>query len=134
MQVSGMSQSLTESLHVAPLSSYWQRKTAEEDEEQREAREDGNESNKQFKWHRALKQLTLQSLQQSPLLHIALCVRVHFLQQLAPLLAHSCRSERVYWTCVDYEYKGASGPRAGGKKRCGKWKIPAIQHDTAVQS
>lgn len=32
---------------------------------------------------------TLQSLQQSPLLHMALWVRVHFLQQLAPFLAHS---------------------------------------------
>lgn len=35
-----MSQSLTDPLHVAPLSSYWQRKTTEEDEEQREAGED----------------------------------------------------------------------------------------------
>lgn len=71
------------------------------------------ESDKQLKSQRALKQLTLQSLQQSPLLHMALWVRVHFLQQLAPLLAHSCRSERIYWTCVDYEDQGASGPRTG---------------------
>lgn len=34
---------------------------------------------------------TLQPLQQSPSLHMASWVSVHFLQQLPPLLAHSCR-------------------------------------------
>lgn len=33
---------------------------------------------------------TLQLLQQSPLLHIASWVSVHFLQQAPPLRAHSC--------------------------------------------
>lgn len=37
---------------------------------------------------------TLQPLQQSPLLHIASCVSVHFLQQAPPLRAHSCRHRR----------------------------------------
>ncbi len=50
----------------------------------------------QFYWCDVFKQLTLQSLQQSPLLHMALWVRVHFLQQLAPLRAHSYWSKRVY--------------------------------------
>lgn len=45
--------------------------------------------------------LTLQSLQQSPLLHMALWVRVHFLQQLAPLRAHSYGSERVFFFDVE---------------------------------
>lgn len=35
---------------------------------------------------------TLQPLQQSPSLHMASWVRVHFLQQFPPLLAHSCRA------------------------------------------
>lgn len=34
--------------------------------------------------------LTLQPLQQSPLLHMASWVSVHFLQQAPPLRAHSC--------------------------------------------
>lgn len=102
VQVSGMSQSLMASRHVTPLSSYCQKKkkkTTEEDGQQREANKaEGRRVNRglhkqrqtiQFKCWDALKQLTLQSLQQSPLLHMALWVRVHFLQQLAPLRAHS---------------------------------------------
>lgn len=73
--------------------------TTEEDGKQREANKaEGQRVNRglhkqrqtiQFKCWNVLKQLTLQSLQQSPLLHMALWVRVHFLQQLAPLRAHS---------------------------------------------
>lgn len=41
-----------------------------------------------------LTKLTLQSLQQSPLLHMALWVRVHFLQQLTPLSVQSYKDQR----------------------------------------
>ena len=45
--------------------------------------------------------LTLQPLQQSPLLHMASWVSVHFLQQAPPLRAHSCsHSGESKWTCV----------------------------------
>lgn len=103
VQVSAMSQSLTASRHVTPLSSYCPETTTEEDRRQREGRKtcggvnqglDKQQQTIQLKWYNALKQLTLQSLQQRPLLHMALCVRVHFLQQFAPLRAHSYESNR----------------------------------------
>lgn len=101
MQVSGMSQSLTASRHVTPLSSYWPKKT------QKEKREENKTEGQRVSLHKpqgtiwfkcwdVCKQLTLQSLQHSPLLHMALWVRVHFLQQFAPFRAHSYKSETVY--------------------------------------
>lgn len=98
-QVSGMSQSLTAWRHVTPLSSYCHGNG------QTRGTLDGDFTTTKT-------ELTLQSLQQRPLLHMALWVRVHFLQQFAPSRAHSYETPEATLACIDHDK--SAGSRGGG--------------------